>query len=59
MFRYKENAFVTNEKGKVVDVSGGVDAENRNVITYTKHGKLNQQWDVIYADEYKGEPTKG
>ena len=59
MFRYKENAFITNEKGKVVDVSGGVDAENRNVITYTKHGKLNQQWDVIYADEYKGEPTKG
>ena len=42
-----------------MDVSGGVDAENRNIIMYTKHGKINQQWDLIYADEYKGEPVKG
>jgi len=58
MFRY-QGAYIVNEKGKVLDVHGGVDAENRNVIVWTKHGKLNQQWDVIYADEYPDEPKKG
>jgi len=48
-----------NEKGKVLDVHGGVDAENRNIIVWTKHGKINQQWDIIYADEYPEEPKKG
>jgi len=42
-----------------LDVHGGLDNENRNVIVWTKHGKINQQWDVIYADEYPDEPKKG
>jgi hypothetical protein len=58
MFRFK-NGFLVNEKGKVMDVSGGVDAENRNIIMYRKHSKINQQWDIIYADEYPEEPKKG
>jgi hypothetical protein len=58
MFRMK-GAFITNEHDKVVDVSGGVDSENRNIIVHNKHGKINQQWDIVYADEWKGEPTKG
>jgi hypothetical protein len=24
-----------------------------------KHGRISQQWDIIYADEYPDEPTKG
>jgi hypothetical protein len=28
-------------------------------MIYNKHGKINQQWDVIYADEYPEEPKKG
>jgi len=58
MFRL-DGAFIVNEKGKVLDVHGGIDAENRNVIVWTKHGKINQQWDVIYADVYPEEPKKG
>ena len=42
-----------------MDVSGGVDAENRNIIIYNKHGKINQQWDVVYADEMPEDPKKG
>jgi hypothetical protein len=57
MFRL-DGAFIVNEHGKVFDVSGGVDNENRNVIIYNKHGKINQQWDVLYTDEWKGEPVK-
>lgn len=26
---------------------------------YNKHGGINQQWDIVYADEWKGEPGKG
>jgi hypothetical protein len=33
--------FVVNEKGKVLDVAGGVDSENRNIIVHQKHGKIN------------------
>jgi len=58
MFRMK-GAFLTNDKGKVMDISGSVDAENRNIIVWNKHGKINQQWDLIYADEYPEEPKKG
>jgi hypothetical protein len=58
MWRY-DGEFMSNEKGKVFDITGGVDAENREIIVYNKHGKINQQWDVIYVDEWKGEPTKG
>jgi hypothetical protein len=55
-----QGPFLTNEKGKVMDVSGGVDTENRNVIAWTKHGKINQQWDIYYLDQkIPGEPGKG
>jgi hypothetical protein len=42
-----------------MDVQGGQDTENRNIIVWNKHGKINQQFDIIYKDEWKGEPTKG
>jgi hypothetical protein len=58
MFRY-QGAFVINEKGKVLDVQGAVDAENRNIMIYQKHGRINQQWDIVYVDEWKGEPGDG
>jgi hypothetical protein len=58
MFRI-DGAFITNEKGKVMEVQGNVDAEGRNIGAQHKNGNINQQWDVIYADEWKGEPGKG
>jgi hypothetical protein len=58
MFRYK-NSNVVNEKGKVMDVQGNRDVENQNIIVWNRHNGLNQQWDIIYKDEWKGEPTKG
>jgi hypothetical protein len=48
-----------NERGKVLDINGNVDAEQRNIEIYQKHGRINQQWDLVYADEWKGEPGKG
>jgi len=48
----KQGDFIVNERGKVMDVQGGVDAENRNIIVHAKHGKVNQRWSVIYVDEY-------
>jgi hypothetical protein len=58
MFRYRGVA-VVNEKGKVLEVVGNVDAENRNIGVNTQSNGLHQQWDIVYADEWKGEPGKG
>jgi hypothetical protein len=58
MFKY-EGQYVTNEKGKVLHVQGNVDAENRNIEAQNKNNGINQQWDIVYADEWKGEPGKG
>jgi membrane carboxypeptidase/penicillin-binding protein PbpC len=58
LFR-KDGAFIVNEKGKVMDVAGSLDNENQNVQIFNKNGKINQQWEVVYADQYPEEPTKG
>ena len=58
MFRYR-GANLINDKGKAVDISGAVDAENRNLIVHKRHGGLNQQWDIKYVDSMKPEPRKG
>jgi hypothetical protein len=42
-----------------MDVQSGLDQENRNIIAHPLHKKINQQWDIVYVDEWKGEPTKG
>jgi membrane carboxypeptidase/penicillin-binding protein PbpC len=42
-----------------MDVHGARDDENRDIIVWKKHGKLNQQWDLIYADQYPKDPKKG
>jgi hypothetical protein len=51
--------FLTNEKGKVMDVHGARDEENRDIIVWNRHGRINQQWDVVYADQWKRDPKKG
>jgi hypothetical protein len=42
-----------------LEVQGNVDQENRNIGVLNKNGNINQQWDIVYADEWKGEPGKG
>jgi hypothetical protein len=39
MFRSQGDFFV-NEKGKVMEVSNGLDDENRNIIMANKNGKI-------------------
>ena len=58
MFR-RSGLHILNERGKAVDVSGGVDVENRNIIVHNKHNGLNQQWDIMYVDAMKPDPKKG
>jgi hypothetical protein len=42
-----------------LEVVGNVDQENRNIGVNNQSNGLHQQWDIIYADEWKGEPGKG
>jgi hypothetical protein len=51
--------YLVNERGKVMNVSGGSDTENRNIIMYNKHGRINQQWSLIYVDEMPKALGKG
>jgi hypothetical protein len=59
MFKMND-AFLTNIKdGRVMDVSGNIDSDNRNIIVHKLHKGLNQQFDVVYTDDWEGEPKKG
>jgi hypothetical protein len=41
MFRLKDSKYLTNEKGKVIAVSGGQDSENRNIVMEQRNGKIH------------------
>jgi hypothetical protein len=58
MFRYT-NGNIVNEKGKVLEVHGSHDVENRQVIASNTNNGISQQWDIVYVDEQKPEPKKG
>lgn len=51
--------FLTNEKGKVLDVAGGADNNNQQLLWWKKHGGINQQWTILYLDEMAPEPKIG
>jgi hypothetical protein len=38
MFRLKDTHYLSNEKGKVVSVQGGIDAEKRNIVMEQRNG---------------------
>jgi hypothetical protein len=38
---------------------GGVDGENKNIGVNKQTNGIHQQWDIVYVDDWKGEPTKG
>lgn len=59
MFRYQNKKMIVNMRGKVMQVSGNVDQENRNIDVAGRNNRINQFWDVIYADEWKADPVKG
>jgi len=58
MFTLKGDNIV-NEKGKVLDVAGGLDNEGQNIFVYSSNNKINQRWTIVYVDEDKPEPKKG
>lgn len=35
------------------------DIENQNIVMSRSSGKTHQLWDIVYVDEFKGEPKKG
>jgi hypothetical protein len=59
MWRLKDTHYLTNEKGKVFSVSGGLDTEQRNIVVENRNDKVHQRWRVVYVDEYEREPVKG
>jgi hypothetical protein len=59
MFKMR-GAYLTNIKNnKVMWVQGDADEENRQIYVDTRKNKTSQQWDIIYADQWKRDPRKG
>jgi hypothetical protein len=53
-------AYLTNIKNnKVAWVQGDVDQESRTIHVQNRQNKVSQQWDIIYADQWKRDPRKG
>lgn len=48
-----------NSRGKVIDVAGGLDNENQNIIIANRNNKMSQKWSIVYVDEDKAAPKKG
>jgi len=49
LFKWEAPLLVNKKQtNKVADVRGSADTEHNNVIMYNRHGKINQQWDLIY-----------
>jgi len=58
LFRLKGETLL-NEKGKVIEVSGGHDDDGQNVQVWKSNQGLGQKWDILYLDEVKPDPVKG
>jgi hypothetical protein len=51
---------IVNEQGWALSIQSNTDNENRHITANEKaDSRLAQQWEVVYADEWKGEPGKG
>jgi hypothetical protein len=49
-----------NNKNTALSVQSNTDNENRHItVNENPDDRIAQQWEVVYADEWKGEPGKG
>ena len=49
-----------NEKGWAASILNNVDTESKHITVNEKaDDRISQEWEVVYADEWKGEPGKG
>lgn len=42
-----------------MDVAGGRDTQNNNIGFWRRHNKINQQFDIIYADDMPRQAKRG
>lgn len=50
MFKLQGNKII-NEKGKSLEVAGGIDKENQNIIINNNQNVIHQDWNIVYVDE--------
>ena len=59
LFKYDDSQIVNIKNPHSMEVYQNRDIENQNIVMSKSNGKINQLWDIIYVDEWKGEPKKG
>lgn len=53
-----DGEFLTNEKGKNLDVKGGRDSSQTPVHFWKSNGSMAQRFEIIYLDEEKVKVTE-
>jgi len=62
MFRVEGSHIMQGLKGKetAVSILNNQDVENKHITCNEKpDSRISQEWEIVYADEWKGEPGKG
>ena len=62
MFRVSGSQILNGLEGKVTAVSilNNQDIESKHITVNEKSDdRISQEWEIVYADEWKGEPGKG
>jgi len=62
MFRVEGTHIMNGLEGKetAVSILNNVDTESKHITVNEKaDDRISQEWEVVYADEWKGEPGKG
>lgn len=45
-----KGTYIQNQRGLVLDVSGGRDRNGQNILVWTKHNGRNQKWRIEYLN---------
>jgi len=56
---WKDGSLEMEKNKKVMDVAGGRDKQHGNIGFWKRHNGINQQFDLIYADDMPEVPRKG
>jgi len=62
LWQYEEGGYIhaIKHNNKYLNIQGKTDTEGRHIqANEAKNGQAYQQWDIVYVDEWKGEPGKG
>jgi len=59
LFKYDNSQLLNIKYNNAMEVRDNHDLEKQQLHLNRRNNKLNQQWDIVYVPDFKGEPKKG